>query len=231
MIEKNQFGQNLGTSIIDWASRAYPSASVKSGLFCSVEPLDVEIHGAVLFEALCVNNDASWTYLPLNNFNSYSAFKAWLIFETAKRDQRFYAIVDKTSGSAVGMCALLRINPEHGVAEIGCINYAPSLKKTPAATEAMYLMMKEVFDELGYRRYEWKCNNLNQASKNAALRLGFVFEGIFRQHNVFKHRNRDTAWFSIIDSEWPAIKQRLQRWLSSENFDVNGQQLKKLSQI
>lgn len=231
MNERNEFDQIVGHSVIDWTPCLLPNLTKQHGRFCSVEPLLVDTHGPELFDVLCVNNEPSWTYLPKEYFKTYSSFKAWLDSELSRPDQRFYTIVDKKRRQAVGMCAYLRINPDHGVIEIGCINFAPFLKQTPAATESMYLMMCHAFDDLGYRRYEWKCNNLNEASKKAALRLGFKFEGVFRQSNVFKNRNRDTAWFSILDNEWPDIKTRLQRWLSHDNFDVDGQQIKRLSDI
>jgi RimJ/RimL family protein N-acetyltransferase len=141
-----------------------------------------------------------------------------------------YAI-SNNNNLPIGIAGYLRINPEHGVIEVGHLHYSKLLQKTPAATEVMYLMMRYIFDDLGYRRYEWKCNSLNEASKNAALRLGFKFEGIFRQSNVFKKYNRDTAWFSIIDSEWIAIKERFHRWLDPNNFDAKGKQIISLSAL
>lgn len=149
---------------------------------------------------------------------------------TAEETTRTYAILS-LDHAPIGMASYLRITPEHGVIEVGDLHFSHLLRKTAAATEAMYLMMRYAFDELGYRRYEWKCNHLNTPSRNAALRLGFTFEGIFRQSNIFKNRNRDTAWFSIIDSEWPAIKDRLQKWLEPENFDNQGQQLQRLNRF
>jgi RimJ/RimL family protein N-acetyltransferase len=141
----------------------------------------------------------------------------------------FFTIIDKASGKAVGVASFLRIDPKMGVIEVGHINYAPALQRTPQATEAMYLMMKRVFDELGYRRYEWKCDALNAPSYRAAERLGFVYEGTFRQATIYKGRNRDTAWYAIIDKDWPKLKAAYEEWLSPQNFDAAGQQRNKLS--
>ncbi len=143
-------------------------------------------------------------------------------------DPLFHAIVDSKSGSAVGVAAYMRIDAANGVIEVGHLNFSPRLQATTAATEAMYLMMRRAFDELGYRRYEWKCDSLNEASRRAASRLGFRFEGVFRQAVVYKGRNRDTAWYSVLDSEWPALKAGFERWLSPDNFDENGCQRRKL---
>src|SRR5207248_1590774 len=142
-----------------------------------------------------------------------------------------YAMIDATGGRAVGVASYLNINRSAGSIEVGAIAYSPALQRTPAATEAMYLMMRRVFDELGYRRYEWKCNSLNAPSRVAAARYGFRFEGLFRQADVVKGRNRDTAWFSIIDSEWPAIKAAFERWLDPGNFDAEGHQRMSLSSL
>ncbi len=146
-------------------------------------------------------------------------------------DPLFHTIVDLATGKAVGVATFMRIDRAHGVIEVGNINYSPLLQRTPAATEAMFLMMRRVFDELGYRRYEWKCDSLNAPSRAAALRLGFQFEGIFRQAVVYKGRNRDTAWFSMIDSEWPALKRAYEQWLAPENFDAEGRQPRKLAEF
>ena len=146
-------------------------------------------------------------------------------------DPLFHAVVDRANGRATGVASYLRIEERAGVIEVGHINYAPPLQRTPASTEAMYLMMRRVFDELGYRRYEWKCDALNAPSRAAARRLGFRFEGIFRQATVYKGRNRDTAWFSVLDSEWPALKAAFERWLSPENFDEDGRQRQSLASL
>jgi RimJ/RimL family protein N-acetyltransferase len=199
------------------------------GRHCRVEPLDIARHAADLFEA---NGDdvsgRNWTYLSIDAPRTLDAYRAWLARVTAGDDPLFHAIVDAASNRAVGVAAYLRIDPDNGVIEVGHINYSPRLQRTRAATEAMYLMMTRVFGELGYRRYEWKCDSLNAPSRAAAQRLGFRFEGIFRQAIVYKNRNRDTAWFSILDTEWPALETAFERWLDPANFDADGRQRARL---
>jgi len=171
-----------------------------------------------------------WTYLAYGPFRTLQEYFAemdrWL-----KQDWQIHAILDEKTGSAVGLASYMRVEPEAGSIEVGAIMYSPLLQRTPAGTEAMYLLMRRVFDELGYRRYEWRCNALNQNSVNAAKRLGFQFEGIFRQSQVLKGRNRDTAWFSIIDSEWPRLKVAFETWLAPQNFDGSGRQLRSLTEV
>ena len=203
-----------------------------SGRFCRVEPLNVERHAADLFAANgAAKDEANWTYLPYGPFETFDAYRAWVAKVSAADDPLFHAIIDLATGRAVGVASLMRIDPASGAIEVGGINYSPLLQRKPAATEAMYLMMRRVFDELGYRRYEWKCDALNAPSRAAARRLGFRFEGIFRQVVVYKGRNRDTAWFSIIDSEWPGLKAAFERWLDPANFDEQGNQRRKLSTL
>jgi RimJ/RimL family protein N-acetyltransferase len=196
-----------------------------AGRWCRVEPLDPDRHAADLHEA---NRDdaagINWTYLSSEPFSELEPYRAWLTKMSAGGDPFFHAIVDACTGKAVGIAAYLRIDPANGVIEVGHINYSPRLQRTAAATEAMYLMMSRVFDELGYRRYEWKCDNLNAPSHAAAKRLGFSYEGLFRQALVYKGRNRDTAWYSMLDREWPARKAEFERWLARENFDEDGRQ-------
>jgi RimJ/RimL family protein N-acetyltransferase len=199
------------------------------GRYCTVEPLDIDRHAGELHAANLEAGDHSrWTYLYGSGFDDFDGYRAWLASIALSDDPLFHAIVDKTTGQAVGVAAYLRIDPPHGVIEVGHINYSPRLQRTRAATEAMYLMMRRAFDELGYRRYEWKCDSLNAASRAAAVRLGFTFEGIFRQAVVYKGRNRDTAWFSIVDREWPAVRAGFERWLDPANFDATGRQLRRL---
>lgn len=228
----NEFNQLVGQEISDWKPRQPPTAKLLAGRFCSLEPIDIAKHAAQLYHNLLVeNNGESWTYLPYGPFNDLDAFVQWLEETMQYSDILLYAVIDNQSNQPIGITGYLRINPQHGSIEVGHLHYSKFLKRTLAATEVMYLMMSYVFDELHYRRYEWKCNSLNHPSRNAALRLGFTFEGIFRQSNVFKNRNRDTAWFSIIDSEWPALKEKFQRWLSPNNFDKNGNQKYRLQDI
>ncbi|HET7467679.1 MAG TPA: GNAT family protein [Candidatus Dormibacteraeota bacterium] len=193
-----------------------------------LEPLDVERHGSDL-QAAQAGAPEIWMYLPDGPFADEAAFRDWLVARAASSDPLFYAIIDRASGRALGMASYLRITPEHGVIEVGYIWYSPALQRTPAATETMYLMARHAFEDLGYRRYEWKCNALNEPSRRAALRLGFTYEGIFRQHMVVKDRNRDTAWYSMLDSEWPVAKAAFEAWLSPDNFDAEGRQLRGLA--
>lgn len=226
---KNEFGQIIGEEVKNWQGAKIPPKNLIVGSHCILEPLIAEKHGSQLFEA---RNPASlWTYLPYGPFNTKSDFDNHLQQIIATSDNLAYAIIDPKNHQVIGMACYMRINPEHGTMEIGHLFFSQKLQKTIAATESMYLMMKRAFDDLNYRRYEWKCNSLNQGSINAAKRLGFKFEGIFRQHFIFKDRNRDTAWFSIIDSEWPEIKSRFLKWLDPKNFDSNGNQYLSLGQV
>jgi RimJ/RimL family protein N-acetyltransferase len=196
-----------------------------TGGIVSLVPLDVDAHARSLYEALCgPNNDALWDYLFYGPFRDFASFREHLAKHAASSDPLFFAIVDNATGRAVGQASYLRIDTVHRTIEVGHIMYAPVLQRTPGATEAMYLMARHVFEDLRYRRYEWKCNALNERSRRAALRLGFTFEGIFRQHMIVKGRNRDTAWFSMLDSEWPARKAAFLRWLDPSNFDESGRQ-------
>lgn len=199
------------------------------GRWCRVEPLDVDRHAAELHDANRDDQEGrNWTYLSSPPFDDLDDYRAWLrSIDTG--DPFFHAIVDARTGKAVGVAAFLRIDPANGVIEVGHINYSPRLQRTIAATEAMYLMMRRVFDELGYRRYEWKCDALNAPSRAAAARLGFTYEGLFRQALVYKGRNRDTAWFSMLDTEWPTRRAEFERWLDEGNFDGEGRQKTRLS--
>ena len=202
------------------------------GRFCRLEPLDPARHAGDLFAANQLDKDGrNWTYLSVDAFAELAGYRAWLDQVAKGDDPLFHAIIDNSTSKAVGVATFMRIDAANGVIEVGNINYSPLLQRKPGATEAMYLMMVRVFDELGYRRYEWKCDSLNAPSRAAAARLGFQYEGLFRQAVVYKGRNRDTAWFSIIDSEWPALKRAYQQWLAPENFDAAGQQKRKLSDL
>ncbi len=202
------------------------------GRYCRVEAIDPEKHAADLHEANRADRENRiWTYLPYGPFEEEQAYKDWVAQACLGQDPLFHAVVDSSSGKTVGVASYLRIEPAVGVIEVGHINFAPALQKTAAATEAMYLMMRRVFDELGYRRYEWKCDDLNAGSKAAAARLGFQFEGIFRQATIYKERNRDTAWFAILDKDWPEIRRRMEAWLEPDNFDADGRQKQSLSEI
>jgi RimJ/RimL family protein N-acetyltransferase len=172
----------------------------------------------------------TWTYLPYGPFVDTASHRDWVAEAAAGDDPQFHAIVDAASGQALGVASYLRIAPASGSIEVGHIRYAPALQGTVAATEAMYLMMQRVF-ALGYRRYEWKCDALNAPSRRAAQRLGFSFEGVFRQATVYKGRNRDTAWYSVIDREWPALDEVFRRWLAPGNFDGGARQRESLSAL
>jgi RimJ/RimL family protein N-acetyltransferase len=169
-------------------------------------------------------------YLPYGPFENLQAYQQWMNKTCFNGDPRFYAVIDQATGLPTGVASYLSITPEAGSIEVGHINYSPSLQSTAAATEAMYLMMKNAF-ALGYRRYEWKCNALNRKSCNAALRLGFTYEGIFRQMMVVKGQNRDSAWYSVLDREWPSVHKAFQAWLAPENFDDSGSQRQSLSAL
>jgi RimJ/RimL family protein N-acetyltransferase len=217
--------QPVGAAVPGWTPRPPPPRTAMQGRFCRVAPLDAARHGPALFAAYRQDTEGrNWTYLVQEPFADYPSYCAWLERAAAGEDPLFHAIVDQQSGAAVGVAAFMRIDRANGVVEVGNINYSPLLQKRPAATEAMFLMMRRVFAELGYRRYEWKCDALNAASRAAAMRLGFRYEGLFRQATVYKGRNRDTAWFSIIDSEWPALERAYEMWLAPENFDAAGRQ-------
>lgn len=203
-----------------------------AGRWCRVEPLDVARHAAELHEANLDDPEGrNWTYLSSDPFRDLDPYRAWLTKMSAGDDPLFHAIIDEKTEKAVGIAAFLRIDPANGVIEVGHINYSPRLQRTIAATEAMALMTRRVFDELGYRRYEWKCDALNAASRAAAERLGFRFEGIFRQALVYKGRNRDSAWYSVTDREWPETKAAFERWLDPSNFDQQGRQRQSLTAL
>jgi RimJ/RimL family protein N-acetyltransferase len=198
----------------------------------AVVPLNPASHGEALYQGTCgPGTDELWTYLFDGPYRDRDSFDRSLEQMASSEDPRFFAIVDKISGRAVGRAAYLRIEPAHRVIEVGSILYSPQLQKTAGATEAMYLMARYVFEELGYRRYEWKCNALNALSRRAALRLGFSFEGIFRQHMIIKGRSRDTAWYSMLDREWPERKAAFERWLDPSNFEADGRQRRALSTL
>ncbi len=214
-------------------STAKPPSRIRlEGRFITIEPLDPASHANSLYEASHgKGKEDLWRYLWDGPYPNRQAFAAAVRQRAASDDPLSFAIIDHRTGRAIGHAAYLRITPEHRVIEIGSILFTPDLQKTTGATEAMYLMARYAFEDLGYRRYEWKCDSLNTASRRAALRLGFQFEGIFRQHMIIKGRNRDTAWFSMLDSEWPARKANFERWLDAANFDAHGNQKESLSRL
>ena len=228
----NQLGQPIGFPLPGWTPRSRPPRTTMEGRLCRVEPIDVERHAADLHAANLQDKEGrNWTYLAYGPYQRLEDYREWMCTTCLGDDPLFHAIVDGKTGRATGVASYLRIDPTPGVIEVGHINYAPPLQRTVAATEAMFLMMRRVFDELGYRRYEWKCDALNAPSRAAALRLGFQYEGIFRQATIYKQRNRDTAWYAITDRDWPALKARYQRWLDPANFDASGRQRQSLTAV
>lgn len=228
----NAFGQPVGSPVPNWTPRPRPSRDPIEGRLCRLEGLDPARHAADLHTANIAGDDGrGWTYMAYGPFASLQDYIKWAEPASASVDPLFYTILEKPSGRAVGVASLMRIDPANGVIEVGNIKYSSALQRTAAATEAMFLLMRYVFDDLGYRRYEWKCDSCNAPSRAAALRLGFVYEGMFRQAVIYKGRNRDTAWFSITDREWPAIKAAYEEWLAPANFDAGGRQKKRLADL
>jgi RimJ/RimL family protein N-acetyltransferase len=215
---------------LDWKPARRPERAPLQGDTVRLEPVDAARHAGDLFTA-SEGASALWDYLAYGPFASQTEFTEWLKERAVSEDPVFYAVVDRDLGTARGMASLMRIKPEHGVIEIGHIWFAPVLQRTRHATEAIYLLARYAFDDLGYRRFEWKCDSLNLPSRRAAERFGFVFEGVFRQHMVVKGRNRDTAWFSILDVEWPAVRAAFEAWLAPENFDSKGGQRRSLAEV
>ncbi|MBW2225266.1 MAG: GNAT family N-acetyltransferase [Deltaproteobacteria bacterium] len=222
---KNQFGQPIGTPVPDWQGRPAPPRTPMEGRYCRLEALSAAKHAAALHDAYAAAPDSSnWTYLPYGPFASLEEYAVWVESMQAGDDPLLFAIAGRPDERPVGVTSYLRINPAQGSIEVGHLNYSPALQRTAAATEAMYLMMRRAFEELGYRRYEWKCDSRNAPSRRAAERLGFRYEGTFRQAMVMKGRNRDTAWFSIVDTEWPRVRAALEAWLDPSNFGEGGRQ-------
>jgi RimJ/RimL family protein N-acetyltransferase len=223
-------GQPIGFPVEGWQPRPRPRREPMVGRWCRLEPLDPERHAEALFGALAADEEGRcWTYLAYGPFADAASYRAWMTASCLGDDPLFFAICTP-DGQPRGVASYFRIDPPAGSIEVGHILYAPSLRRTRAATEAMVLMMARAF-ELGYRRYEWKCDSLNAASRAAAERLGFSFEGIFRQATVYKGRNRDTAWYAAIDSEWPALRAAFQTWLDPGNFDDAGGQRIRLADL
>ncbi|KQT60735.1 MULTISPECIES: GNAT family N-acetyltransferase [unclassified Aureimonas] len=213
-----------------WTPRPRPGNAPLSGAVVRVEPIVDSGRFGELYESFTApGGDTLWAYLPYGPFEDRAAFESFAGTTYRTEDPLFHAIVPALSGKAEGVASLMRIDPPNGVVEIGHICLGPGLQGTRAATEAFYLLFRRVFEELGYRRLEWKCNDANAPSKRAAERLGFTFEGLFRQHMIVKGANRDTAWYAILDSEWPAIAKGFESWLAAENFDEAGRQRRSLA--
>ena len=229
MPRQNHLDQPLGDPVPGWTARPRPSPSVMQGRLMRLEPLDSSRHAADLHDGFSLDADARhWTYLSYGPFASATDYAQWIDGTRTQANELYFAVVDQATGKPVGVAAYLRIDPAMGSIEVGNLRFSRLLQRKPASTEVMYFMMRHAFDELGYRRYEWKCDSLNAASLAAAKRLGFRFEGIFRNALVAKGNNRDTAWLSITDAEWPAIKAAFEAWLAPDNFDATNRQRRRL---
>ena len=227
----NDLGQPIGFAVPDWQPRPHPRGAVMEGRLCRLLPIDPARDAADLAAAFGEDRDGrNWTYMPYGPLAGEDEVRAWIETTCLGDDPCFFSVTDRASGRAVGVASYLRIDPAMGVIEVGHIHFSPRIQGRPIATEAMYLMMREVFDTLGYRRYEWKCDALNAPSCAAARRFGFQFEGIFRQATMYKQRNRDTAWFAIVDRDWPRIRDAFENWLDPANFGQDGNQLTRLSE-
>lgn len=227
----NNTGQPVGRLLEGWKVPPLPRREVFEGRYCRLEPMIPEVHAEQVFDAVSADQSgACWTYLPYGPFSGAQDYLAWASRECVGADPLFFVILAGKAMRPLGLASFMRIFPASGSIELGHILYSPALQRTAAATEAIYLMLRHLF-ELGYRRCEWKCDALNAPSRAAAGRFGFVFEGIFRQATVVKNRNRDTAWFSMLDGEWPAREKAFRCWLEPENFDPQGKQRKRLSEF
>lgn len=226
--QKKEEGDVMGNLVLDmpdWTPTPTPTRAVLKGRYARLEPLNPDQHGDGLAAALLppAGDDDTWTYLPYGPFDGRAAFDAWLRTFATGIEPLFFAIIDTETGRADGLIAYMRIAPEDGALEIGHVLYGPAMRRTRRATETMFLLLEWAFSR-GYRRVEWKCDALNERSKNAASRYGFTAEGLFRQHRVVKKKNRDTAWFALLDGEWPTARTAYERWLAPENFDADGRQ-------
>jgi RimJ/RimL family protein N-acetyltransferase len=215
---------------LEWHPAKSPRRVPLEGETVRLEPLNSGRHGEQLFAATA-GADSTWTYLPYGPFANKDQFLSWLAERAAMDDPLAFTIIDRAGGAARGMATFMSIVPEHGVIEIGHIWLSPKLQRTREATEAIYVMARHAFEDLGNRRLEWKCDAQNAASRRAAERFGFTFEGVFRQHRVIKGRNRDTAWYSIIDGEWKQRREGFEAWLAPANFDASGAQRRSLAEI
>ncbi|MEP5154145.1 GNAT family protein [Planktotalea sp.] len=219
----------IGPRVPDWTPPPAPQAMALEGRYCRLEPLNAEKHAALLFNAF-EGQDAHYDYLPAGPFHSAAQYHRWVKEVTADPSNLFFVVYDLSQQAYLGVLSYLRIAPAAGSIEVGNINFSPAMQRSPVSTEAIYLTMQWAFDA-GYRRFEWKCNALNTPSRRAAQRLGFSYEGVFRQAMVVKGRNRDTAWFAMIDQEWPALKEAYRVWLDPNNFDQDGRQHERLGDL
>jgi len=228
----NEYGQPIGFALPDWKAPPFPPHTTLAGRYCRLEPLDAAKHARDVFEAQLEDQKGErWTYLFHGPYTEFAVYERWAQEAQGSRDPQFYAVVDAASHRAVGTATYMRIEPRHGVIEVGNIYFSPRLAQTRAATEALYLFISNAF-ALGYRRFEWKCDSCNLPSRAAATRFGFTYEGTFRQAIVNKGRNRDTTWFAIIDQDWNGgLKDAYLRWLEPANFDAAGRQKLRLSEL
>lgn len=231
MSHYNHYGQPVGDALPGWQPRPLPQRVVLHGRYCRLEPL-TRSHADALFAAYQLSGDGrSWTWLAREPEESIEQYATWVESVETLSDPLHFAVIDTQTDRPVGTLALMRIDASNGVIEVGHVHFSPLLSRTPASTEAQWLLMRYAFATLGYRRYEWKCNSLNEPSRQAALRLGFQYEGRFRQALVVKGHNRDTDWFSIIDGEWPDVDAAMQRWLAPDNFNSDGKQRQSLASL
>ena len=235
-VRRNEYDQPVGEPVPHWSPRPLPAEITLKGGYCRLEPLDAHRHAAELYAAVSSGADhRDWTYMFAGPFEDQQDYRRYVEEAAAGRDPRHYAVIDQgqgaACGTAVGTLSLMRQDPAHGVVEVGNVMFSPVMKRRPISTEAQFLAMRYVFEDLGYRRYEWKCDSLNAPSRTTAERLGFTFEGIFRQAVVYKGRNRDTAWYSVTDAEWPTVKRGFEAWLSPDNFDGQGLQRRPLAEL
>lgn len=228
-VRRNQYGQPIGEALPHWQPAGMPGHSPLQGRFCRLEPLNLERWGEALYQAYqSAEDDRDWTYLFWERPQSRADFQRYLQAQASSADRNTMVVIDQSNGRAVGSCAFLRIDPANGVAELGTINWSPLMKRSALGSEAIFLMLRHLFDDLGYRRCEWKCDSLNLPSRQAAERLGFRYEGTFRQAVVVKGRTRDTDWLSIVDGEWPARRTAFAAWLSPDNIGDDGRQERRL---
>jgi RimJ/RimL family protein N-acetyltransferase len=221
----------MSADLSQWQPRPFPPHDLLQGRFIRLEPLDAVRHGDDLWAALQGPDPALCDYLPYGPFTERATFDAWLAGNATSLDPQFYTVIDQGSQRALGLLAYLRITPKDGCIEIGHVAFGAALQRTPGATEAVFLLARNAFDTLGYRRFEWKCNARNARSRRAAERFGFSYEGLFRQHMVVKGQSRDTAWYSMIDGEWPERRAAFERWLAADNYDSEGRQMRRLEEL
>jgi RimJ/RimL family protein N-acetyltransferase len=229
---RNEFGQPVGFALPDWKAPVFPPHVELAGSYCRLEPLQAARHARDIYAAQAEDRSGErWTYSFSGPYADFTAYEKWCLEAQASRDPQFYAIVDAATGRACGSAAYMRIEPRHGVIEAGNIYFSPRLARTRAATEAIYLLLQNAF-ALGYRRFEWKCDSCNLASRAAATRFGFTYEGLFRQAIVNKGRNRDTTWFAIVDADWRGgLQDAYRRWLAAGNFAADGRQKLRLTEL